>query len=142
MKSNFFYCKEKYIFLINCNHRITKGGVPNQCSWLNGTLSVTKDELGRKVESIPFKYMLTEGPTVKKSNGASGAAAATMGKDTKSKLDEFNEGLRDFKNNMLPKLGKCIRRDIDGTAGDPPSLERARGNGLRQSTPLRVGFKI
>lgn len=77
--------------------RIAKAGVLNQCSWLNGTLSCAKDEIGRKVEMVDFKYVLTEGPLVKKSNGNA--------KETKSKLEEFNDGLRDFKNSMISKLG-------------------------------------
>lgn len=80
--------------------RISKGGVPNQCSWLNGYLLCAKDDIGRKVEMVDFKYVLSDGPVVKKSNGNSSAA-----KETKSKLEEFNDGLRDFKNNMIPKLG-------------------------------------
>lgn len=46
---------------------------------------------------VDFKYVLTEGPLVKKSNGSA--------KETKSKLEEFNDGLRDFKNSMIAKLG-------------------------------------
>lgn len=77
--------------------RLTKGGIPNQCSWLEGTITFAKDELARKVDSYVFKYVLTEGPPVKKANGTP--------KDNKNKLDEFKEGLRDYQIGMIPKLG-------------------------------------
>lgn len=61
-----------------------------------------KDEMARKIDSIPFDYILPDGPAPKKSNGA----AKTNGKETKSKLDEYKEGLRDFQNGQITKLGK------------------------------------
>lgn len=89
-----FYCFHVF------NDRLTKGCVPSQCSMLVGTLSLAKDETGRKVENIPFKYILTnDGPAAKKSNG-------NNVKDTKSKLEEFTENLRDLKTSALSKLGK------------------------------------
>lgn len=87
-------------------HRISKSGVPAQCSWLKGTISFAKDDIGRKVESISFKYILTEGPPVKKSNGANNT------KETKKKLDEYKEGLRDFKNSQIIKQGLKIENYI------------------------------
>ena len=80
--------------------KISKGGIPNQCSWLDGTIVYAKDDHGKKVASYPFTYMLTEGPVNKKSNGNGN------NKETKSKLDEYKEGLRDYQNTMIPKLGK------------------------------------
>lgn len=77
--------------------RLTKGNVPSQCSWLEGTITFAKDELARKVDTYLFKYILTEGPLVKKANGTP--------KENKNKLDEFKEGLRDFQIGMIPKLG-------------------------------------
>lgn len=58
--------------------------------------------MARKIDSIPFDYILPDGPAPKKSNGA----AKTNGKETKSKLDEYKEGLRDFQNGQITKLGK------------------------------------
>lgn len=78
-------------------YRLTKAGFPNQCSWLEGTLTFAKDESARKVDAYLFKYILTEGPAVKKPNGTP--------KDNKNKLDEFKEGLRDYQIGMIPKLG-------------------------------------
>lgn len=74
--------------------------MPTQCSWLAGTISLAKDEGGRKVENAHFKYILSDGPIVKKTNGTQN------GKDHKNKLEELNEGLRDMKINMIVKLGK------------------------------------
>lgn len=68
---------------------------------LVGTLSLAKDEIGRKVENISFKYILTnDGPAAKKANGANSNV-----KDTKSKFEELTEGLRDLKTSSLTKLG-------------------------------------
>ncbi|KAJ6642679.1 Tripeptidyl-peptidase 2, partial [Pseudolycoriella hygida] len=78
------------------NEKITKAGIPNQCSWLEGTITYAKDEAARKVDVHSFKYILTEGPAVKKSNGSP--------KDNKNKIDEFKEGLRDYQVGMIPKL--------------------------------------
>lgn len=68
---------------------------------LVGTLSLAKDEAGRKVENIPFKYILTNDGPAKKSNGTNSTT-----KDAKSKLEEFNECMRDLKTSALSKLGK------------------------------------
>lgn len=81
--------------------RLTKAGLQNQCAWLQGSLITAKDELARKIDSIPFDYILPDGPALKKANGAS----KSNGKETKSKLDEYKEGLRDFQNGQIAKLG-------------------------------------
>lgn len=89
--------------MILTNSRVTKANIPSHCSWLNGSLSLSKDELGRKLEVDNFRYMLTEGPAPKKPNGSPGGNA--NGKDaTRSKFDEYKEGLRDFKVNQIQKL--------------------------------------
>lgn len=75
--------------------------MPNQSSWLEGIFTLSKDEIGKRTDTKPFKYILTEGPVVKKSNG-------TNGKETKNKLDEYKEGLRDYQNSMISKLGNGI----------------------------------
>ncbi|XP_059614675.1 tripeptidyl-peptidase 2 [Phlebotomus argentipes] len=78
------------------NEKITKAGFPNQCAWLDGTVTYSKDEHGRKVDSVSFQYNLIEGAPVKKANG--------VPKENKSKLEEYKEGLRDYQNGMIPKL--------------------------------------
>lgn len=60
-------------------------------------MTFAKEEAARKVDTYSFKYILTEGPIVKKPNGTP--------KDNKNKTDEFKEGLRDYQMGMLPKLG-------------------------------------
>lgn len=81
--------------------RLTKAGLQSQCAWLQGSLITAKDEMARKIDSIPFDYVLPDGPAPKKANGAS----KSNGKETKSKLDEYKEGLRDFQNGQIAKLG-------------------------------------
>lgn len=78
------------------NEKITKNAVA-QSSWLEGQIIFAKDELGRKVDTNAFQYILTEGPLVKKPNGS-------PPKDVKTKQEEFKEGLRDYQCQMIPKL--------------------------------------
>lgn len=80
------------------NEKVTKNAVA-QSAWLEGVISFPKDEFGRKVDTHVFQYILTDGPAAKKTNGMAS-------KETKSKLDEYKEGLRDFQNSMISKLGK------------------------------------
>lgn len=66
-----------------------------------------KDDLARKIDTTNFEYILPEGSyALKKSNGA--AKAANGNKDSKTKLDEYREGLRDYQNAQLSKLGKTV----------------------------------
>lgn len=86
-------------------NRLTKTGFPNQCAWLQGAISTAKDEIARKVDVYSFDYVLPDGPSVpNKKNGAS----KNNGKETKNKLDEYKEALRDFQNSQISKLGKLL----------------------------------
>lgn len=86
-------------------NRLTKTGFPNQCAWLQGTISTAKDEIARKVDVHSFDYVLPDGPSVaNKKNGSS----KNNSKETKSKLDEYKEGLRDFQNSQISKLGNVL----------------------------------
>lgn len=76
--------------------KITKNAVA-QSSWFEGQIILAKDELGKKVDTNTFQYIITEGPVVKKANG--GAP-----KENKSKMDEYKEGLRDYQCQMIAKL--------------------------------------
>lgn len=77
------------------NDKITKN-IVGQSSWLEGQIILAKDEFGRKVDTHLFTYVITEGPSVKK-NGSSP-------KDTKTKMDEYKEGLRNYKCDFIVKL--------------------------------------
>lgn len=114
MSEEWFYAGNLFIYMLiffSSNTRITKANVPSQCSWLNGSLSLSKDEAGRKLENNNFRYILVEGPPVKKlstsaptannctNNNGKEAASATR------KMDEYKECLRDFNCNMMLKMG-------------------------------------
>lgn len=73
----------------------------SQCAWLQGVLSTAKDETARKIDQITFDYVLPDGPAVVKKNGSS----KSNNKEGKSKYDEYLEGLRDFQNGQISKLG-------------------------------------
>lgn len=73
----------------------------SQCAWLQGVLSTAKDETARKIDQITFDYILPDGPAVVKKNGSS----KSNNKEGKSKYDEYLEGLRDFQNGQISKLG-------------------------------------
>lgn len=85
--------------------------MPSQCSWLTGALSLIKDEAGRKLEVNNFRYILTEGPAVKKLQngvaiGSPNAKDAPIVVPGRGKYDEFKDGVRDYKCGMLLKMGK------------------------------------
>lgn len=96
----------KYLLLFHFTsilYRLTKAGFPSQTAWLQGTISTAKDEHARKIDVHCFDYILPDGPPVaNKKNGT----AKTNGKEVKSKLDEYKEGLRDYQNGQISKLGK------------------------------------
>lgn len=80
--------------------RIPKSGIPSQTSWLDGSITYTKDELVKKCIGSGFQYILTDmSPDKKKSNG-------NNTKDTKPKIDEYREGLRDYQTSMIAKLDR------------------------------------
>lgn len=78
------------------NEKITKN-IVGQSSWFDGQIILSKDELGRKVDVHKFTYVISEGPIVKK-NGSSPP------KETKTKMDEYKEGLRNYKCDFIAKL--------------------------------------
>lgn len=78
--------------------RISKGATLG--SYLQGTLTFCKDDIGKKVDNHVFKYILSE-PTKKNNN----ASIKSEAEKTMTKWDEYNEALRDLKCNWLAKLG-------------------------------------
>lgn len=84
--------------------KLSKAGFPSQCTLLQGSLMLPKDEVARKIDTTSFEYVLPEGSYAlnKKNNGSPKPGV----KDAKAKLDEYREGLRDFQNAQIPKLGK------------------------------------
>lgn len=80
--------------------RITKSGIPSQTSWLDGSITFTKDELVKKCIGSGFQYILSDfSADKKKSNGSSS-------KEIKPKIDEYREGLRDYQTSMISKLDR------------------------------------
>mgnify|MGYP005985305739 CR=1 FL=1 len=70
----------------------------NPAHLLTGYITYCKDDLGKKVDSHPFKYILFDSSSKKSSNGASSNS-------DKSKLDECKEAVRDIKTQFLSKMG-------------------------------------
>lgn len=65
--------------------------------------------MARKVDVANFEYILSDGPPVnKKPNGNSKGNS----KETKSKLEEYREGLRDYQNGQITKLGKFVTNNV------------------------------
>lgn len=94
--------------------KLTKAGIPSQCSWLEGTISYAKEELAKKVDVNPFQYMLIEGPGVKKSNGSTGNASGSTspGAKEKTKMDEYKESLKEFQSNAIAKLDPISAEEL------------------------------
>ncbi|KAG7205321.1 hypothetical protein KM043_007323 [Ampulex compressa] len=66
--------------------------------YLQGTVTFCKDDIGKKVDSHVFKYIMSE--AIKKSSGS----GTKIEKEKTTKWDEYNEALRDLKCNWLAKL--------------------------------------
>lgn len=66
-----------------------------------------KNEIGRKTDQKPFRYVLADCLHLKKSNN--NVTANGVPKENKNKFDEYKEALRDFKTGQIMKLGKAIR---------------------------------
>ncbi|XP_050519115.1 tripeptidyl-peptidase 2 [Diabrotica virgifera virgifera] len=77
----------------------------NAAHYLTGTITYAKDELGKKADVYPFKYILTENNS-KKSSSSNG-----NGSD-KTKLEEFKEVMRDTKTQWLSKLDAASAEPI------------------------------
>jgi tripeptidyl-peptidase-2 len=84
-----------YIAPLPADKFVAKSNNPAQL--LTGYISYCKDDLGKKVDSHPFKYVLLEGSSKKSSNG-------TNNSSDKSKLDECKEAVRDLKTQFLGKM--------------------------------------
>lgn len=69
----------------------------NAAHYLTGYVTFAKDELGKKVDSYPVKYYLTDssGSSNKKSNS---------NQNDKSKMEEYNDAIRDAKIQWLAKM--------------------------------------
>lgn len=78
--------------------RIAKGATLG--TYLQGTATFCKDDVGKKVDTHVFKYVLSD--LSKKSNNNKNDKEAT------TKWDEYNEALKDLKCNWLAKLGKFL----------------------------------
>ncbi|XP_035787655.1 tripeptidyl-peptidase 2-like [Anopheles albimanus] len=123
-------CRPIYLAPIG-NEKLQKASIPPYCSWLEGSITYAKEDIVRKCFSHCFKYILTEGPPVKKSTGSSstvatgsngstanngggspscsssegnGAEGGASTKENKAKWDEYIEGLRDFQTAQIAKL--------------------------------------
>jgi len=77
--------------------RVSKG-VPVG-HFLSGTITFAKDVIGKKVDVYPFTYVLPEPP--KKSSSSKSSDAKDK---EKTKLEEYNEEIRDLKTSWLAKL--------------------------------------
>jgi tripeptidyl-peptidase-2 len=136
------------------NEKMTKAGIPSNCSWLDGTITYSKDEISRKSDCSNFQYILYDAPSTKKSNGntssstnGSGATGAGSNptKETKSKLDEYKEGLRDFQVGMIAKLDRKNAEEIyDEIIASHPAhlqahsamIQQLDANDLKSSLPF------
>jgi len=80
--------------------RVSKYATPG--SYLQGTLTFCKDDIGKKVDSHVFKYIISE-PAKKNVS-----PTPKSEKEKTTKWDEYQEALRDIKCNYLAKFGNLI----------------------------------
>ncbi|QQP38425.1 Uncharacterized protein FKW44_018993, partial [Caligus rogercresseyi] len=81
--------------------------------YLSGTMTLAKDEIGKKCDVYNFKYIIPELPKkdkktsdARKPKSDKPSTSETDGNDNlaQKKIDEYNESLRDFKVGWLAKL--------------------------------------
>ncbi|XP_024939416.1 tripeptidyl-peptidase 2 isoform X3 [Cephus cinctus] len=85
-----------YITPMSNESKFSKGATLG--TYLQGTITFSKDDIGKKVDCRQFKYILSE--AAKKSNNQSSKAE----KEKMTKWDEYNEALRDLKCSWLAKM--------------------------------------
>jgi len=85
--------------------RVSKYATPG--SYLQGTLTFCKDDIGKKVDSHVFKYIISE-PAKKNAS-----PTPKSEKEKTTKWDEYQEALRDIKCNYLAKFGNLIFRYVN-----------------------------
>lgn len=108
------------------NEKINKANLPSGCTYLNGTIQLAKEELGRAPSSRRFKYVIGEqleqtnkssdsstasgnGGKVEGGKTASDGSPNKGSKNNKSKgnsYDDYLEGIRDYQCSILAKLGE------------------------------------
>ncbi|XP_070157555.1 tripeptidyl-peptidase 2-like isoform X1 [Polyergus mexicanus] len=80
----------------NTENKVSKYATPG--SYLQGILTFSKDEIGKKVDNHIFKYIISE-PAKKNSS-----PATKTEKEKTTKWDEYQEAIRDLKCNYLAKF--------------------------------------
>lgn len=90
-----------YIPIVFILFRVSKSATLG--TYLQGSLTFVKDDIGKKVDHYQFKYVLSEPP--KKTNGPAGKSD----KEKVTKWDEYNEAARDLKCTWLAKMGTSIK---------------------------------
>lgn len=78
--------------------KLQKTGIGMQGQYLTGTIAFAKDEIGKKVDVYPFKYILMEPG---KKNTSSSSSSKT---NEKTKWEEYEEAVRDVKISWLSRL--------------------------------------
>ncbi|OXU24497.1 hypothetical protein TSAR_010597 [Trichomalopsis sarcophagae] len=89
-----------YIAPLTNESKISKGA--SLGSYLQGTITFCKDEIGKKVDVHPFKYVLSE--PAKKPASQQNNKNDNNNKDKTTKWDEYNEAMRDLQCTWLAKL--------------------------------------
>lgn len=71
---------------------------------MTGTITYAKDDFGKKADTYPIKYFLTDINVKKSQNNGNN------NNSEKTKQDEYNEALRDIKTQWLSKLGMYFNK--------------------------------
>lgn len=71
--------------------KLTKANLPNNCSWLAGTITLPKDDFGKRTDVHQFHYILNPSEGSKKNGGnGSSSAVANVGITGKTKVSNIN----------------------------------------------------
>jgi tripeptidyl-peptidase-2 len=107
--------------------KLPKNG--GSASMLTGTISYAKDEIGRKADVYPFKYILTD--SHKRSKSEKSESKEKEKDKEQSKEEEFTEAVRDLKIVWVAKLepggaGRTLYEDLKKDHGDHLPLHVSR----------------
>lgn len=112
--------------------KLTKSNLPSNCAWLSGTITLAKDEAGKRVDTQEFTYVLSPAENSKK-NGSNGAAAAAA---SSSSSNSANASACSSSTSLAKS--KSQTNGTTPAAGDAPSNISCNSSNNGSSSPKKT----